>query len=113
VITPKRLEILKETLPRATRFGVLFSPTAPSYRPVLEAAEGARGRIGVQLLTVSVSTAEDFDGAFAKMAQGRVDAVFVHASALTAQYPRLLAEVALSTGCPPCSGPGTTWWRAA
>src|SRR5438552_8614040 len=30
VITPKRLEILKETVPRATRFSVLYSPTAPS-----------------------------------------------------------------------------------
>jgi putative tryptophan/tyrosine transport system substrate-binding protein len=33
VITPKRLEILKQTVPQATRFGVLWSPTAPSYGP--------------------------------------------------------------------------------
>src|SRR2546423_5141107 len=54
--TPKRLEILKETLPQANRFGVLWSPTAPSYRPVLDAAETAKGKLGVQLVTVSVST---------------------------------------------------------
>src|SRR5207244_2528124 len=59
VITPKRLEILKETVPRATRFGVLWSPTAASYRPVLEAAEAASGKLGVQLLTVGVSTVAD------------------------------------------------------
>jgi len=33
MITPKRLEILKATVPQATRFGVLWSPTAPSSGP--------------------------------------------------------------------------------
>jgi putative ABC transport system substrate-binding protein len=105
VITPKRLEILKETLPQATRFGVLWSATAPSYRPVLEAAEAVRGRLGVQLLTVGVNTVADFDGAFATMAQGRVAAVLVHASALTARHnPPLLAEVALKHRLPTMFG---------
>src|SRR4030095_5179553 len=66
VITPKRLEILRETVPRVTRFGVLYSPTAPSYRPFLEAAEATGGKLGVQLLTVSVSTLAECAGAFAK-----------------------------------------------
>ena len=104
VITPERLEILKETLPKATRFGVLYSPTAPSYLPVLQAAEATRGKLGVQLLTVGVSTVDDYDGAFATMAQGRVGAVFVHAS-LTARHNRpLLAEVALKHQLPTMFG---------
>ncbi len=61
-ITAKRLEILKETVPQATRFGVLWDRTAPSYRPVLDAAEAARGKLGVQLRTVGVSTVADYDG---------------------------------------------------
>jgi len=104
-ITPKRLEILKEIVPQATRFGVLWSPTAPSYRPVLQAAEAASRKLGVQLLTVGVSTVADFDGAFAKMAKDRVSAVFVHASALTARHNRpLLAEVALKHRLPTIFG---------
>ena len=92
-------------MPRATRFGVLWSPTAASYRPVLEAAEAASGKLGVQLLTVGVSTVADYDGAFAKMAQGRVDAVFVHSSTLTARHnPRLLAELALKRRLPTMFG---------
>jgi putative ABC transport system substrate-binding protein len=105
VITPKRLEILKATVPRATRFGVLWSPTAPSYRPVLEAAEATREKLAVQLLKVSVSNATEFDGAFAKMVDGRADAVFVHASALTARHnPQLLAEVAVKHRLPTMFG---------
>jgi putative ABC transport system substrate-binding protein len=105
VITPKRLEILKETVPQVTRFGVLYSPTAPSYRPFLEAAEATGGKLGVQLLTVSVSTVADFDGAFARMAQGRVGAVLVHGAALTARHNRpLLAELALKHRLPTMFG---------
>src|SRR5437762_6850956 len=48
--TAKQLEILKETMPQATRIGVLWSSTAPSYRPFLQAAEAASGKLRVQLL---------------------------------------------------------------
>jgi putative ABC transport system substrate-binding protein len=106
VITPKRLEILKATVPQVTRFGVLWSPTAPSYRPFLEAAEATGGKLGIQLLTVGVSTVADYDGAFAKMAQDRVGAVLVHGAALTARHnPRLLAELALKHRLPTMFGP--------
>jgi putative ABC transport system substrate-binding protein len=100
-ITPKRMEILKQTVPRATRFGVLWTTTSPSYRPFLQAAEETRGKLGVQLLTVSVSSVADYDGAFARMAQGRVDAVLVHSSALTVRdNPQRLAEFALKHRLP-------------
>ena len=100
-ITAKQLEILKETVPHATRIGVLWSPTAPSYRPFLQAAEGASGKLGVQLLTAGVSTVADFNGAFATMAQDRVGAVLVHGSSLTARHnPTLLAELALKHRLP-------------
>ena len=67
-ITPKRLEIMRATVPHATRFGVLFTATAPSYRPFVKAAETTATQLGVQLLTVGVSAATEFDGALAKMA---------------------------------------------
>jgi putative ABC transport system substrate-binding protein len=82
-------------VPRATRFGVLYTPTTPAHRPVLQAAEAARGKLDVQLLTVGVTTAGEFDGAFAKMARDRVDAVFVHAAVLTGRANATpLAELA-------------------
>ena len=104
-ITAKRLEILKETVPQATRFGVLWDRTAPSHRPILQAAEAARGKLGVQLRTVGVSSVADYDGAFATMAQGRVGAVLVHASTQTVRdNPRRLAELALKHRLPTMFG---------
>jgi putative ABC transport system substrate-binding protein len=94
-LTEKRLELLKETVPRVTRVGVLWDRTASSYRPFLQAAEVAGGKLGLQLRPVGVSTVADYDGAFATMAHDRVGAVLVHASTQTARNnPRLLAELA-------------------
>jgi ABC-type uncharacterized transport system substrate-binding protein len=100
-ITTKQMETLKATVPKATRFGVLYSPTAPSYRSVLDAAEAVRGKLGVQLRTVGVSTVAEYDGAFATMAHAHVGAVLVHSSTLTVRHePRLLAELALKHRLP-------------
>jgi len=100
-ITTKQMELLKATVPQAARFGVLYSPTAPSYRPVLDTAEAVRGKLGVQLRTVGVSTVAEYEGAFATMAQERVGAVLVHSSTLTVrQNPRLLAELAVKHRLP-------------
>jgi putative ABC transport system substrate-binding protein len=104
-LTEKRLELLKAAVPQATRFGVLWDRTAPSYRPFLEAAEGARGKLGVQLRTVGISTVTDYDGAFATMAHDHVGGVLVHASTQTGRdNPRHLAELALKHRLPTMFG---------
>jgi putative ABC transport system substrate-binding protein len=99
--TAKSVEILKEAVPHATRFGVLGTPTAPSGRPTLRAAEATGEKLGVQVKGVSVLAVADFAGAFATMARDRVGAVLVHGSALTARHNRpLLAELALKHRLP-------------
>ena len=106
-LASKQLELLKATVPRATRFGVLYTPTTPAHRPVLQAAEAARGKLDIQLLTVGVNTVADFEGAFAKMAHGRVGAVFVQAAALTSALSgnaRPLAELGLKHRLPTMFG---------
>src|SRR5262245_23136987 len=94
-LTAKGLEILKEIVPHATRFGVLFSPAAPSYAPALQAAEVASAKLGVALYTVPVQSVEDFAAAFAAMAREHANGVFVVGSSLTASHPARLAELAL------------------
>ena len=48
-LVAKELEVLKEALPQARRFGVLFASTAPSHVPALEAAETAARKLAVAL----------------------------------------------------------------
>jgi putative ABC transport system substrate-binding protein len=68
----KQLEILKEAVPQATRIGVLFSPTAPSHRPAVQAVETAGATLGVQLVMLPARTVEDFEGAFSTMSREHV-----------------------------------------
>jgi ABC-type uncharacterized transport system substrate-binding protein len=99
-LAAKQLEIFKEAVPQATRIGVLFSPTAPSHRPALQAIETAAQKLGVQLHMVPVRTAEDFDGAFAMMVRERVGGFLVVASPLSQSQRAPLAEVALKYRLP-------------
>jgi putative ABC transport system substrate-binding protein len=103
-IAAKRLELLKETLPHATKFGVLWSTTAPSYRPFLQAAEAAGPKLGIEFLSIGVTTAEDFDGALARMERYGATAVLVHAAALTRVHRAVLAELALKYRLPTMFG---------
>jgi|SRR5262245_30646401 len=104
-LTTKALEILKEVVPEAKRFGVLSSPTVPSHLPTMRAAEAAAEKLGVTLHTALVRAVEDFDAAFAKIGRADVQAVFVAASALTVRSrPELLAQLALKHRLPSMFG---------
>jgi putative ABC transport system substrate-binding protein len=96
----KALEILKQALPHMTRVGVVLTLTAPSHRPAADALAAAAPHLGVQLLTVSVRTPDDLDGAFATLARERVGGVVVVGSALTAAHRTRLAELALQHRLP-------------
>ncbi len=96
----KALELLKEVVPLAMRFGVFFTPTAPSHVPMLQASEAVGAKIRVALHKVSVQSVDDFDAAFATMARERVDGVLVHGASLTGTHTALLAELTLKYRLP-------------
>ena len=104
-LTTKALEILKEGVPEAKRFGVLSSPIVPSHVPTMRAAEAAAEKLGVTLHTALVRAVEEFEEAFTKMARADVQAVFVAASSLTVRSrPELLAQLALRYRLPTMFG---------
>jgi putative tryptophan/tyrosine transport system substrate-binding protein len=77
-IGPKRLELLRELLPRATIVGVLVNPTSPSLsEPFLRAVQAAAGAFGMQLHVLNASTDSDFDGVFSTLVQLRADALVI------------------------------------
>jgi len=104
-LTAKAIEILKEAVPLATRFGILSSPTVPSHRPTVEAARTAGERLGLALHTAIVETADDFEAAMASLERAGVHALFVAASSLTVRSnPTLLADLALKYRMPTMFG---------
>jgi putative ABC transport system substrate-binding protein len=76
----KRLEILKETLPRRSRVAYLRDPSF--YPPPLSlratrAVQAAARAMGLQLEIVEVRSLEELDGALAQIARGRAEAMLV------------------------------------
>ena len=74
----KRLELLKEAVPKIARVAVLYDPAAPS--PVLEVKEVlpvAARALGLTVRSWEVRAADDFERVFAAMRKERPDGLFV------------------------------------
>ena len=74
-LTAKRLELLRELMPSATRVAVLVNP-ANAENPEREVETAARS-IGLQIQTLNASTIREINAAFATFVRERPDAVFV------------------------------------
>jgi ABC-type uncharacterized transport system substrate-binding protein len=74
---PKRLGLLHELVPNATTIALLVNPNNPeSVRQPAELQDAAR-TIGLQIIVLTATTADDIDTAFTAMVQNRVGALVV------------------------------------
>jgi putative ABC transport system substrate-binding protein len=77
-LAAKRLGLLRELLPAATRVAVLVNPTDPiRVETVVTEVKTAAGAIGLQFQVVNASTSSEIDAAFATLAAAPPDALFV------------------------------------
>lgn len=76
-LAPKRLELLKEIVPSATRAAALYNPATPHAVRQWKLAQSAAQRLGMTLFGVQVAAADDIEPAFAESARRRAHAVFV------------------------------------
>jgi len=92
----KRIEILREIVPSASKIAILVNPGNPMQRLLLaEEVPSTAQRLGVTLLIVEATTAEELDIAFASAAAQHADAIVVFADALTSLHaPRVIALAA-------------------
>jgi len=92
VLAGKRLELLKEAVPRATRIAMLATGGAAGRRQVME-AERAAVLLGVRLVVVEEKE-RDYERAFTTMRGERVGALFVGASPILHADRRRIIELA-------------------
>ena len=67
-ITAKRMEVLKETVPKRSRVVVLWNPTNPIGKVQVEDAEIAANRLGLKIQRIAVRRPEELTGAFLQIA---------------------------------------------
>jgi putative ABC transport system substrate-binding protein len=79
-VTAKRLDLLRELMPSATRVGVLVNPAnATNTETTLREMAAAARNTGLQVKVVSASTSQEIEAAFANLLHERSDALFVGA----------------------------------
>jgi putative ABC transport system substrate-binding protein len=74
-LSGKRLELLKETIPKLSRVAVFGTSTFPGNAQNLKEAELAAGGFGVNLQYLDVLDPKDIDAAFRRAVKGQAEAV--------------------------------------
>ena len=94
VLSGKRLELLKETVPKLSRVAVLWDPKAPgSVRQWKENQLQAKD-LGLQLHSMEVSSVAKFEGAFKDATRARSTALAVLQSPFTSTYQKQITDLA-------------------
>jgi len=99
-INAKRLEVLKEALPRLSRVGVLLNPDNPANVAMLRAMEETARSVKIQLHAVEVRSPADFEGAFATIVKGRAGALAVYDDAMLIAEAAQIADLARKSRLP-------------
>jgi putative tryptophan/tyrosine transport system substrate-binding protein len=73
----KRLELLKEILPKLSRVAVLADPSSQVYGPQIKEIQVAAPALNLQLQTVEVREVDDLENAFLAMTKARAGALIV------------------------------------
>jgi putative tryptophan/tyrosine transport system substrate-binding protein len=97
----KELELLREVSPDVRLVAVLFDPlSSPAQRLVIERIKDASNSLSVQLLLLEARGPEDFEGAFALMANEGAGALLVVADNNYMRQAARLANLALQHRLP-------------
>ncbi len=76
-LSAKRLQLLKEAIPRVARVAVLWNPDTPFHTKVIEDLKAAAPSLSIELKFVGVRTPEEIDPAFSAVSRAHAQAVYV------------------------------------
>jgi len=95
----KRVELLREAIPRVSRVALLWNPagSGPDY---LKDTQTAAHSLGVTLQSVEVRTADDFESAFAAVLKGRAQALVVGPGQFMFTHQKTVVEFATKNDLP-------------
>jgi putative ABC transport system substrate-binding protein len=73
----KRLQLIKETIPRVARVAVLWNRSMPWHAKVIESLKAAAPSLSIELSFISVQTPEEIGSAFSAVRQAHAQALYV------------------------------------
>jgi putative ABC transport system substrate-binding protein len=96
----KRLEILKQVAPKASRVAVLYNPADRANVLVLKGLQQSAPALGLTLLPFEVREPRDFEGAFAAMSRKGTQALFGATGVLTTEHRKTVVDLAVKHRIP-------------
>ena len=98
-MSTKRLQLLKEAVPKVSRVAVLWDPALPWHPAMLKQVEAAAPSLQLQPVAIPVQSRGEFGNALGQIASARVDALFV-SETMTPTARRQLIEFAAKNRLP-------------
>ena len=92
----KRLQLLKEAIPRLSRVALLVNPDSQVSRRYIEASQAAAPALGLTVRAFEVRVLDEFQPAFDVMARAAMQAVSINADGLIYQAKEMIAKLALA-----------------
>jgi len=99
-LSGKRLELLKEVLPKLSRLAVFGNSANAGNATQLKETERAAGSLRVQLQYLDIRSAKDIETAFREASKERADAVFILRGPVLNAQRTLIAQHAVKSRLP-------------
>jgi putative ABC transport system substrate-binding protein len=96
----KRLELLKETLPKLSRVGVLIDPNDPGNRASFEEIEVDSRVLRIEVQALAAGSPDEFAKAFRLATSAKAGAVLVLPSSLLNNHRKPIAQIAMNNRMP-------------
>ena len=93
-LSGKRLELIKDTLPKLGRIAVLYDPSDRAKVVEFKEMQAAAASFAVQLQSLEVRGAEDFEGAFKSGNRARAEALIVLPTTVTNTHRKPIIQLA-------------------
>jgi putative tryptophan/tyrosine transport system substrate-binding protein len=100
VLGAKRLELLKETIPKLSRAAVLWDPQSAGSAEQWKESQVPARELGLQLHSLEVSSADKYEDAFKEATKARSAALAVTESPLTVSNRKQIADLATKNRLP-------------
>jgi putative ABC transport system substrate-binding protein len=99
-VVVKRLEILKEIVPTASRVAALLNPTNPTNPLQFKLIQEAAPALRVSLSSLEARNPEDIDGAFARMRTDATEALVIMGDPMLGSQLRRMSDLSLRIRLP-------------
>jgi ABC-type uncharacterized transport system substrate-binding protein len=93
-LSEKRLEILKQVVPRLSRVAVLWNPANPAHKQALKESEVAAKALELRLQAVDAQAPSQFGSAFSAMSSERAQALTLLADSMFSAYREAIIKLA-------------------